>query len=557
MSAWTAVLAAVLLWPLTRSGYLLGHDLVFTPQQPLDRASIGLSSSSPRAVPLDALVALAERLADGAVVGRIALLVPVVLAGLGAALVLRRAGVAGQLAGCSFAVWNPYVIERLSLGQWALLWSYAALPFVVLGARARTSRGRVVFLLALAGAAITPTGGVIAAVVAVAVVVGTRCPRRQVALVIGAAVVLQLPWLVPSVVGTAARTSDPRAVAAFAARGEFHGGPLLSLLSGGGGVWDAEVAPVSRGGALPWVALAVLVAATAYGWTHLETLAGRRLTRVLGGLAAVGVLVAGAAALPGGAAVTRTLVADVPGAGLLRDAQKWVMPLVLLEALLIGAAVDRIAGRVRAANWRAVLLAAAGVLPVLLLPDGATPVHATVAPVHYPPDWAAVAQRLAGRGGSAIVVPFTSYRRFAWAPGRSSVLDPAPRLLPVPTVVSDRLSVSGHLLRGEDGQAAAVDRAVRTGTDLPQRLAALGQRWVVVERDAAGPVPSLAGLQPVYRGAQVALYRVPGEVDEPRVSTARVVLVTLADALAVGLVLSVLAAQAVASVRRRRRRALL
>src|SRR4051812_14916263 len=78
-------LAAVLLWPITRGGYLLGHDMVFTPRQPLGLAAIGVSSAAPRAVPLDALVALAERIMDGAVVGRLAVVLPLVGAGIGAA----------------------------------------------------------------------------------------------------------------------------------------------------------------------------------------------------------------------------------------------------------------------------------------------------------------------------------------------------------------------------------------------------------------------------------------------------------------------------------------
>src|SRR5664279_1682421 len=86
--AWLAVLAALLLWPIRRAGYLLAHDMVFTPRQPLDLASIGLSSAAPRAVPLDALVALAEKVLDGAVVGRLALVLPLVAAGLGAARLL-------------------------------------------------------------------------------------------------------------------------------------------------------------------------------------------------------------------------------------------------------------------------------------------------------------------------------------------------------------------------------------------------------------------------------------------------------------------------------------
>ncbi|MDQ2958934.1 MAG: hypothetical protein M3Y42_18495, partial [Actinomycetota bacterium] len=67
------LLAVWLLWPQHVGGYGLGHDMVFTPHQPLNADSIGLGSTSPRAVPLDALVALAGKLIGGALTGRLAL----------------------------------------------------------------------------------------------------------------------------------------------------------------------------------------------------------------------------------------------------------------------------------------------------------------------------------------------------------------------------------------------------------------------------------------------------------------------------------------------------
>ncbi|MDQ1722650.1 MAG: hypothetical protein QOI26_2384, partial [Pseudonocardiales bacterium] len=86
---WVLGLSVVLLWPQRLAGYGLGHDMVFTPHQPLTLQSFGLGSVAPRAVPLDAVVALASRAVDGAVLGRIALLAPLLLAGWGCARLLR------------------------------------------------------------------------------------------------------------------------------------------------------------------------------------------------------------------------------------------------------------------------------------------------------------------------------------------------------------------------------------------------------------------------------------------------------------------------------------
>jgi hypothetical protein len=545
---WAVALAALLLWPITRSGYLLGHDMVFTPRQPLNLASLGVSSASPRAVPVDALVALAERFVDGAVVGRLALIIPVLAAGIGAAALLRSSSVAARLATCGVAIWNPFVVERLALGQWALIWAYAALPWVVLAVgRGQGRGGWLARAGAVAAASITPTGGLIAAATAITVAAGLRRPRREVAAVAGLVGVLQLPWLVPALVSTAATTSDPAAAAAFSARAEHAGGTLLSLVDGGG-IWDAEVVPGSRSGAWPWLWLAVLVASAIYGARPLVERLGRRLVLTLTLLAGAGLLLAVLASVPGGDAVVRTAIVDVPGAGLLRDAQKWVLPLVLLEALLVGAALGRVWDQVRQFPWRAVVIVAALAMPVIVLPDAAATLRPTLEPIRYPGDWAAVASRLTR--GDAAVVPWGSYRTFAWAPGRS-VLDPAPRLLPVTTVVDDRLAVSGQLLRGEDARAAGVGSALRGGPALADRLARLGIRWVVVEHGTPGTVPDLSDLRMVFAGKDVSLYAVPGPVAAVRPASARAALVVVGDGLA-ALTLLALAGWALGAAVRRR-----
>jgi hypothetical protein len=532
--AWLVLLTTVLLWPITQRGYLLGRDMVFTPKQPLNLPAIGVSSAPPRAVPLDALVALAERGVDGAVVGRLALVLPVLAAGLGAAAMLRATPLAARLATATVAVWNPFVVERLAQGQWALLWCYAALPWLVLAIT--RGRGRAAWLgraAALAAASITPTGGLVAVVVAVAVAAGTRRPRRDLLATAALALVLQLPWLVPALVSTASPTSDTAGVAAFAARAEHPGGVLLSLL-GGGGVWDSAVVPGSRGGPLPWAWLVLLTATAVYGTPRLIRVLGPRLVASLASISLVGLTLAVLPSSPGGAALVRALVGHVPGGGLLRDAQKWVLPLVLLEAMTVGAAVARLVEKVTVPSWRAVLLVAAVTLPVIVLPDAASTLRVSLEPVHYPGDWSTVSTLIDGgqvEGGDVAVLPTGSYRAFAWAPGRT-VLDPAPRLLPVPVVVDDRLSVSGTRLAGEDPRAAAVRRALRSGPGLAAGLARLGIGWVVVEHGTPGRVPRLEALLPAYRGTDVSLYRVPGAIDTPNISIIRSSLVLGADLVA-------------------------
>lgn len=165
--------------PLLAPGYLLLRDAVSTPRSYLSDAALGLGESAPRAVPQDVALAVASAVVDGGLVVKALLIAGLLLAGWGAARladrVLPETGVAGQLVAATVAVWNPFVAERLLQGHWSLLVGYGCLPWVA-GAvvRLRTEGpaagawAAMVFFVALAG--LTPTGVLLAAVVALACV---------------------------------------------------------------------------------------------------------------------------------------------------------------------------------------------------------------------------------------------------------------------------------------------------------------------------------------------------------------------------------------------------
>ena len=72
LDAWPLLLSLVLCWPLlTGRGLPLARDLVFVPRQPFTDASIGLGDAAPRAVPLDAVVALLSQAVGGEVLARV------------------------------------------------------------------------------------------------------------------------------------------------------------------------------------------------------------------------------------------------------------------------------------------------------------------------------------------------------------------------------------------------------------------------------------------------------------------------------------------------------
>jgi len=514
LDAWPLLLALVLVLPLLlQSGHPLARDLVFVPHQPWTDASLGLGDGAPRAVPLDTVVsALTAHLLDGGLLARVAIPLILATAGWGAHRLVADFGTVARLAAGGFAVWNPYVVERLALGQWALLAGYAALPWLLLSARRYRRLGRSADLGAtvawLGLASLTPTGGVLGA--ATALVAGTGRAWRRTAALGGICVLLQLTWLVPSFLGSDVLTSDPRAVAAFSADGEGPGGVLAAVV-GLGGIWDRTSVPVTRDS---WWALAtalVVVGALVCGWRLLSRVWGRGDLARVAGLACAGLGLALLTSVPAGADLVRWLVEEVPGAGLLRDSQKFLAPWVVLAVAALAATVERVVAAISHLGTELVLavaLAAVG-LPVMLLPDGAAAVWPTVEPVTYPSALASAADTVDADPGTLVTLPWRSYRRFSWGNGETSS-DPAVRWFDTDVLTSDELQVGSTLLHGESGRARALGLALQREPVI-DALRGAGVSWALVYRDdPAAPDLDLSGLVRVSGDGVVALYAVPG-----------------------------------------------
>ena len=104
LDAWPAAVALTLCVPLvTQGGYPLARDLVFVPHQPWTDAVIGLGDTAPRAVPLDAVVALLTHVIDGGVLARV--LIPLLLAaaGWGTHRLVSGLGTVGRLTNSAWA----------------------------------------------------------------------------------------------------------------------------------------------------------------------------------------------------------------------------------------------------------------------------------------------------------------------------------------------------------------------------------------------------------------------------------------------------------------------
>ncbi|UVO13912.1 hypothetical protein NM962_07565 [Mycobacterium sp. SVM_VP21] len=526
-------LTLLILAPLLRPGYLLLRDAVSTPRSYLTGAALGLAEASPRAVPQDFAVALASRLIDGGTVVKALLFVGLWLAGCGAArlvaIVLPEAGLPGQLVAITVAIWNPYVAERLLQGHWSLLVGYGCLPWVAVamlrlraGATGPMRRSRLpltsaglfglVFFLALAG--LTPTGLLLAAVVALVCVAapGSGPPRWWCAAsAVAIAATAALPWLMAVVLSPGSAQGESAGVAAFAARAEPGLGTLGSL-AGLGGIWNAEAVPGSRRTAFALLATAVFIGVLGLGWASVRDLPAVRPLLILAG---VTVLTFTLLATGPGLALLRWATEIAPGLGVLRDGQKWVA--LAVPGYLLAGAGAVVGLRDRLAPARAALVCCVAL--IVVLPDLAWGVAGRVTPVHYPPGWAAVAAKINADPRPVAVLPADTMRHFPWA-GPAPVLDPLPRWVRAEVLTTGDLTVGGHTVPGEGSHAREVQKALLSGAE-PATLGVNGVGWVVTETDVDGEIGSaaktLTRLPVAYRDSDLTVYRVGGRA--PKAST--------------------------------------
>ncbi|HEX5880481.1 MAG TPA: hypothetical protein VF468_19540 [Actinomycetota bacterium] len=625
------VLALLALGPLLVRGYVLTYDMVFVPRLDLTRGLLGLDTAVARAVPADLLVALASRLVPADLVQKLLLAGVFVGAAAGAARLVPSPAPLARVAAAALYAWNPFLYERLIMGHWGLLVSYAALPWVARAAiDLRAGRPgvlrRLVLTLAVAAAG-SPAGGLIAAAIALCVAAAPRWPRAGagsgpgagsgagwagsgrkagsgrgsgpgpeavesgavdsrgnpiagsatlplrgaeprvagleaaprpwpasppqpgsrplpgIGIVAVVGLLMNLPWLVPSLLRPGGVPVRPEGVEAFAARPDGPLGTVGSLV-GLGGIWNALAVPPGVG-TWPWLAgLAVVLGVAGAG---LPLLWRRWPPGVAVGLlvaAGAGLVLAAAPAVPGLRALVELVVTELPGGGLVRDSHKFVAPLAVVEAVCFGLGVERLlpALPVRWARPAAVGLVAA---PVLLLPALAWGGAGRLAAVDYPPAFAEARAAMAAdpAPGAVLVLPWHLYQPFAWN-GDRVVLDPAQRWFTRRAVGNDDLELVGLTVPGEDPHGSRLGPLVRGTAPLaPPALPGAGIRYVLVfkEGDWRAWTARLDGLVPALDRPELALYRVPGRPAEVRFPTPPAAPVVAADLLAVAVLIGVCA----------------
>lgn len=461
LTAWGVFLVGALNWPFllafaSPTASLALRDMMVLPHPALTHAALGYGDLPARNAPQDGVLALVGMLMPATWFVAVLMVASASAAAWVGARVADRPWT--RAAAMTVAVWNPFVVERMLQGQWSLALAGWLLPAVAL------CRGPAQ-LLAMWGASLTPTGGLFA------LLTGLSTSRRHPLLF---SLACCSPWLFPALLsalssaaigGPGNGTATAASAAAFAPRAEAFAGTLGSVL-GLGGIWNAEAVPASRsaGFALAGVALfAVLCLA----WCHVP--------RSLLVLSCVGFTIPLVSwLLPG---VMGWLVSTVPGAGLFRDAQKFVA--LALPAFVVAA------GRLDRVDLRLPVVAL--ILALAQVPDAPRAV-AALAPVH-------VAVPDIDHQGRDVFFDGRSY--LLTRPDGTPIVDPATKAMNV--VESGELTVDG----------------VTVDAPSPRWRAAQDIFGTTTASDSTAPVDDSLGAQRFYSDPEVALIiRPDGAVED-------------------------------------------
>ena len=309
------------LWFLVFPGVLVHRDMVIVDTPALSAWNFGTAPGhAARNAPQDGVLAVVGLVVPASWVARLIL----VGSAVGACVASCRfaQGAVNEVAAMAVLIWNPFVVERLLQGHWTVVAAFWLLPLVA------SLKNRPGFqAITMWATSLTPTGAIAGAAV------GIATGRKKIMVLV--AVAMSLPWLIPSLLH--------RPVAA--ATDVFRPSSLWELV-GLGGIWNAEARPSLY---VPLLGIALLA--------FLLT-AAPRADRALLALAGVGFALALASLLPLG-----DLYATIPGVGLLRDGQKWL--------LLASPALCQLAGDVR---WPALAIALT-IFQVPSLPQDVAALH--------------------------------------------------------------------------------------------------------------------------------------------------------------------------------------
>jgi hypothetical protein len=424
--AWFIGLALVVAGPLLGRGYLILLDFPTGPDPPeVSLFPLPSSGDLGNALPLNAAHRLLHDL-WAPLPGKVFLVVPIVLAGLGVYRLVRDAlgvGAVAAVFGGTLYVVNPFVYDRYLAGHLHFALGYALLPWAVgpLGRvlKAPSHRAAAVvglWLAVLAAVSFHVAGLYALLIVLVAIVAIGRARARAAfaAVALGLGALVSAYWLVP-VFFAPERRVGVADLGPYETRPDgFAVVPTLLALYG---FWREEFARPAQERPVLYLLLLPILGLVVVGGVMLLRRAGeRRLGLALVVAGAVGVLLGAGTAFPPTAEVFRWLFEHVPFVGAFREPQKF-LALTVLAYAVFGAA--GLAWLTRSRRW--VVVAAPIAVGSVLLYGYAMlwGLSGQIELSHYPDSWSQADRLMKRRGeGSLLVLPWKLYEDWTFTDAR-------------------------------------------------------------------------------------------------------------------------------------------
>lgn len=520
LPAWSlglgVVLAASVVFPLTRPGWLLVLDWVSGPQAHLPAGVYGQSVLG-NAVPLQLL-----GLVLGYLLGRpetqwltVAAVFP--LATWSAGRLVGGDRLAARLAAGTLYAVNPIVFQRLGAGQVYFLLGYALLPaFTRSLLDAEGARGWARYRPALWMAACVVMSvhyAWICGLIVLALVAWRHRRSTTVwsAALLGVVALLGAYALVPAIGHQTGVTVGARNLAAYSTRGSQRFGLFVNV-AGLYGFW--RPGPVLPKEVLPgWPLLLAAVLVVAAVGAQAAWRGGRRVAvGVLGLAGTAGFLLALGAQGPTGA-IFRLLYYHVPGFAVMREPQKFAVLVALAYATSFGEGVGELIRRADATRWQVGLAAAmAVVLPVAYTPTLFGGLDGQLHTSTYPAGWGQ-ANRVMGDGpGAVLFLPWEQYLAFPFT-HRQVIANPAPDVFSRPVIAGDNVELPGMASNSTSARGTYLSNLLDRGPTLShfgRLVAQLGVSYVALAHTLDWRSYSWLGhesdLREVYTSASITVW---------------------------------------------------
>ena len=517
------VLAALVCYPFV-GGRLLLLDFISGPHQPLLPATaFGLDGGLTGGVPLAIGFGLLDRL-----LGQTGSVVPAAiffpLATTGAARLLRTAVLPARLGAGLFYAVNPFVFDRLYVGQLGVLLGYALLPFAVAAlidaAQEPHRMGRAAFW---AGATVMMSEHFAWILVPVtAAILLTRSHRMRASVRLGAAALgaaaISSYLLVAPVLAGVSPAGPLTQLAAYRTRGDPRFGLLVNVAGLYGFFRPGPTEPKNLFSG--WIAvLAALMLIVAVGYVAvLRDSAHRRDGLAILAAGITGYFLALGDQGPTGG-LFRLAYEHVPGFVVMREPDKFAVLVALAYAYGFGWGIAWLTTRSRQKVAQVAVAALAIVLPFAYTPNLLGGLGGQVKVSEFPNSWS-IASRLAGQD-TVLFLPWHEYFPTPFT-GQRTIANPAAFYF-AGTVLTSQNPGLGYGIAAEDPEHVFLDKMLGPPVDLQRMhvaLAGLGVRFVALAKVAdwqdfaqVGEVP---GIRLVYSSSSLDLFSVTPTAQETR-----------------------------------------